>query len=71
MATPLAKAVAAMPRPCFTIMAGDAGDWIARERRSGAERHFASQKAALHFVLFDLGTPAAALLAPPPAKRSV
>ena len=51
MANPLAKAAAAAPRPCFTIAPGDAGDWIARDRRGGAERHFASRKAALHFVL--------------------
>lgn len=57
-------------RPCFTIAEGDAGDWIARDRRSGAERHFASRRAALHFVLFDLGTPAAALLAPRPMQKS-
>jgi hypothetical protein len=64
------SAKAAAARPCFTIAQSDAGDWIARERVSGAERHFASRKAALHFVLFGLGTPAAALLAPPPTKRS-
>jgi hypothetical protein len=64
MANPLAKGAAAPPRPCFTIAECAAGDWVARERPSGAERHFASQRAALHFVLFDLGRPAAALLTP-------
>jgi hypothetical protein len=63
-----AKTTAA--RPCFTIAMGDAGDWIARERTSGAERHFASRQAALHFALFGVGAPAAALLAPPAAKKS-
>jgi hypothetical protein len=70
MANSVVKAVPPVSRPCFTIAESDAGDWIARERRTGAERHFASRKAALHFVLFGLGTPAAALLAPCPAKRS-
>lgn len=64
MANPLARSAAATRRPCFTIAESAAGDWVARERRSGAERHFASQQAALHFVLFGLGRPAAALLAP-------
>jgi hypothetical protein len=52
-------------KPCFTVAQSDAGDWIARDRRAGVERHFASQQAALHFVLFELGErTATALLAP-------
>jgi hypothetical protein len=60
-------AEASSSRPCFTITQSDAGDWIARERRSGTEHHFASQKAALHFALFEVGKRAAAALVTPRA----
>lgn len=63
MAQPFAHTAA--PAPCFTIAEDDAGGWIARERRSGLERRFPSQRAALHFVLFDLdAAKATALLTP-------
>jgi hypothetical protein len=65
MAQPLVRLAAATVKPCFTVTQSDAGDWIARDRRAGIERHFASQKAALHFALFQFGDCAAtALLAP-------
>ena len=54
-------------KPCFTIVPNEAGQWIARERLSGIERCFATQRAALHFVLFDLGAKAA-LVAPLSAR---
>ncbi|HXY99349.1 MAG TPA: hypothetical protein VEI03_05080 [Stellaceae bacterium] len=52
MAEPLAK-TAPPPKPCFAVTRSEAGDWIARECRSGVERRFPSQKAALHFALVD------------------
>ena len=65
MAQPVSARAALAPKPCFTIAEDDAGGWIARERVSGVERRFPTQQAALHFVLFDLGTRrAAALLTP-------
>ena len=67
MAEPLAKTAPPPRKPCFAIAQSDAGDWIARERRSGIERRFPSQQAALHFVLFDCrASAAAALLTPRP-----
>lgn len=65
MAEPLANTAPPRRKPCFTITRSDAGDWIARERRSGVERLFPSQQAALHFALFDCRTPAAAALLTP------
>jgi hypothetical protein len=63
----LAESAASPVRPCFTVAQSDGGDWIARDRRAGIERHFATQRAALHFVLFEFsGGGAAALLAPHP-----
>jgi hypothetical protein len=65
MAEPLAKAAPPAPKPCFTVAQNDAGDWIVRERRGAIVRVFATQKAAVHFALFELGDrPAAALLTP-------
>jgi hypothetical protein len=65
MAEPLAKAVLPAPKPCFTVAQNDAGDWIVRERRGAIVRVFPTQKAAVHFALFELGDrPAAALLTP-------
>ena len=63
MADPVAKA--ASPAACFTIAQDDAGDWIARERQGAIVRVFPTQKAAVHFALFELGDrPATALLTP-------
>lgn len=57
-------------KPCFAITETDAGDWTARERRSGIERRFQSQQAALHYVLFNVGAHnATALLTPRPAQK--
>jgi hypothetical protein len=65
MADPIAKAAPAARKPCFTVAQNDAGDWVARERRGTIVRAFPTQKAALHFALFELGNrPAAALLTP-------
>jgi hypothetical protein len=70
MAEPLAKAApAAAPKPCFTVSQNDVGDWIARERHSAIVRVFPTQKAAVHFALFELGNrPATALLTPRSAE---
>lgn len=65
MAKPLATTAQPPRKPCFAIAQSDAGDWIARERRSGVERHFPSQQAALHFALFDRGLRASAALLTP------
>lgn len=65
MAEPRAKTAPPPRKPCFAIAQSDAGDWIARERRSGVERRFPSQKAALHFVLFDCRAQGAAALLTP------
>jgi hypothetical protein len=65
MADPIAKAAPPALKPCFTVAQNDAGDWIARERRGEIVRVFPTQKAALHFALFELGNrPASALLTP-------
>ena len=65
MAELLAKAAPPAPNRCFTVTQNDAGDWIVRERRGAIVRVFATQKAAVHFALFELGDrPAAALLTP-------
>jgi hypothetical protein len=65
MAQHLAESAASPLKPCFTVARSDDGDWVARERRAGIERYFATQKAALHFVLFQFGGGrATALLAP-------
>ena len=69
MAEPLAKTAPPAPKPCFTVAQNNAGDWIARERRGAIVRVFPTQKAAVHFALFELGDrPAAALLTPRSAK---
>jgi hypothetical protein len=65
MAEPLAKTAAPPRKPCFAIAQSDAGDWVARECRGGVERRFPTQKAALHFVLFDRRAHAAAALLTP------
>lgn len=44
------------------------GRWMVRDRRRGLEVPFATQRAALHFALFDIGEPYAtgcALVIPP------
>lgn len=67
MAEILAVLAPPAPHRGFTVARSDAGDWIARERRSGLERRFASRKAALHFALVECGGRCAcALLAPSP-----
>jgi hypothetical protein len=80
MAELLAKAAPPAPKPCFTVDQNEAGDWIARERQGAIMRVFATQKAAIHFVLFELGAhcraPAlagisVALALSRPARRSV
>jgi hypothetical protein len=69
MAELLAKAAPPAPKPCFTVAQNEAGDWIARERQGAIMRVFPTQKAAVHFVLFELGDGAAgALLTPGGAK---
>jgi hypothetical protein len=65
MAHPIAKAAPPALKPCFTVAQNDAGDWIARDRRGAIVRVFPTQKAAVHFALFELGDrPASALLTP-------
>ena len=69
MAEPLAKAAPPAPTPCFTVAQNDAGDWVARERHGAIMRVFPTQKAAVHFALFELGNrPATALLTPRSVK---
>jgi hypothetical protein len=69
MAELLAKAAPPAPKPCFTVAQNEAGDWIARERQGAIMRVFPTQKAAVHFVLFELGDRvASALLTPRGAK---
>ena len=61
----LAEAAASPVKSCFTVAQSDGGDWVARNRRAGIERHFETQRAALHFVLFQFGGGrATALLTP-------
>lgn len=70
MAHSFAAPAPAAPKRSFIVSRSEAGEWIARERLGGIERRFASQKAALHFVLFELGERcASALLAPSLAQR--
>lgn len=65
MAGTFAAALRAAPHRRFTILETDSGAWVARERSGAVERRFSSQKAAVHFVLFELGAQApAALLTP-------
>ena len=69
MAEPLAKAEPPAPKPCFTISQNDAGDWFAHERCGAIARVFPTQRAAVHFALFEVGDrPATALLTPRGAK---
>lgn len=46
------------------------GHWLVRDRRRGLERRFATQRAALHFALFEIGGPlgSGAVLGIPPAS---
>ncbi len=53
----------------FSLRQTHAGDWIARERNGAVERSFPSQKAAVHFVLFELGARAPAALLTPRSER--
>ena len=55
----------------FTILETDSGSWVARERGSAVERRFPNQKAAVHFVLFDLGAYSRAALLTPRSERVV
>ena len=65
MAEPIAKTAPPASKPCFTVAQNEAGDWIARERQGAIVRVFPTQKAAVHFALFELGNrPATALLTP-------
>ncbi len=69
MAEAFAKAEPAAPRSCFIVTRNDAGDWIASEQHGAIVRVFPTQKAAVHFVLFELGNrPATALPTPRDAK---
>jgi hypothetical protein len=71
MAELLAKVAPKASNRCFTVTQNDAGDWIVRERRGAIVRVSPTQKAAVHFALFELGNrPAAALLTPRNAKPS-
>ena len=63
-------AQAAPARRCISISETAAGDWLVRQRGAD-DRHFVSQQAAVHFVLFELGHgPATALLTPSLPKRA-
>ncbi len=53
MAAPFGKGDRPGSRLSFSITRNDAGNWVARERPGGLEWRFASQRAALHFVLFE------------------
>lgn len=66
LATPCPQAPAPAARRCISISETPAGDWLVRQRGAD-DRHFPTQQAAVHFVLFELGQgPASALLTPPP-----
>jgi hypothetical protein len=69
MAEMLAAALRAAPLRRFTILETDSGRWIARERSGAVERSFPSQKAVVHFVLFELGAGAPAALLTPRSER--
>ena len=63
LATPCAHGAAPVRR-CISISETAAGQWRVRQRGAD-DRHFPSQQAAVHFVLFELGQgPASALLTP-------
>ena len=50
---------------CLSVLHTVSGEWIVRERGDAVGRSFPSQKAAVHFVLFERGAGAlAALLTP-------
>jgi hypothetical protein len=53
------------PKACFSVAQNDTGDWIARERRSAIVRVFSTQKAAVHFALFEFSNRSAAALLTP------
>jgi hypothetical protein len=55
---------ASSPR-AFVVEQSSAGDWIVSERRSGPQGSFASQQAAIHFVLFEFGAHKASVLLMP------
>ncbi|MGO8920626.1 MAG: hypothetical protein ACLQJR_32435 [Stellaceae bacterium] len=58
------SASAAAPR-CFAVSETADGQWLARERHGAVARVFPTQKAAIHFALFEIGNrPASALLTP-------
>jgi hypothetical protein len=67
----MAKSLAAAPTAhrCFSVLHTESSDWIVRERRGAVERSFPSQKAAVHFVLFELGAYAPAALLTPRSER--
>ncbi len=59
---------AAPLRRCISISETSGGQWLVRQLGAD-DRHFASQQAAVHFVLFELRQgPASALLTPAPAR---
>jgi hypothetical protein len=50
----------------FAVSETADGTWVARERHGAVARLFPTQKAAIHFALFEFGScPATALLTPP------
>ena len=55
---------ASSPR-AFVVEQSSAGDWVVSERRSGPQGSFASQQAAIHFVLFELDAHKASVLLMP------
>ena len=65
--SPTARSAAAAVS--FAVTETPEGGWRVRERRGRFERVFASQQAAIHFALFEVGErPATALLTPRGSK---
>lgn len=69
MADTLARVHPTAPLRRFSICQIESGDWIARERLGVLERSFPNRRAALHFVLFELGARAPAALLTPEAGK--
>jgi hypothetical protein len=68
MAQSLVKQSAGSPKAPrgFAVSETEDGRWLVRERHGAVARLFPTQKAAIHFALFELGNcTATALLTPP------
>lgn len=57
----LITAESAPPRRLFIVSQNGQGGWSARERHGLIERVFPTRREAIHFALFQTGTPRAAV----------